>query len=221
MEPCRGRVWRNHGIGRTLWVVQKYRLLQQRAACGIVGNPSIGGRRVVGIGNSFARGSGSAPVTIVEWGDFQCPFCAKAEPVLHELQAQYGSKIRLVWKNKPLSFHKAAADAARAALAAGHAGKFWEMHDLLLAHQGELDRGFDYSNAASRLGLDRAEFETARTSEFTQSEIRRDLSDAAQLGVQSTPTFLINGRPLVGVASFDEFKKLIDEELQQPAAPQR
>ena len=110
----------------------------QHGACDV--DEDEGDIQDVQLGASPVRGSARAPVTIVVFTDFQCPFCAKAEATMHELSAKYGNKVRIAFKNNPLPFHESARLASRAALAAGEQGKFWEYHDVLFAHQDALGR---------------------------------------------------------------------------------
>jgi protein-disulfide isomerase len=158
---------------------------------------------------SPARGSPQAPVTLVEFSDFQCPFCARAAQTVQALQQHYGDRLRVVYKNAPLPFHAHAREAAAAALAAQEQGKFWEYHDLIFSHPGALDRAAleSYATALNldlRQALDSGRFEAA---------IDADQEQARQAGVQGTPAFFVNGRRIVGAQPLQIFTGAIDEEL--------
>jgi protein-disulfide isomerase len=139
------------------------------------------------------RGPGDAPVTLVEYGDFECPYCGRAEPVIRELLADFGD-LRYVWRDLPLNdIHPHAQLAAEAAEAAGAQGKFWEMYDLLFAHQSELTMR-DLVGYARELALDTGRFcEDLREGAFA-SRVAEDVESADLSGVSGTPIFFINGR---------------------------
>jgi protein-disulfide isomerase len=166
----------------------------------------------VPVGTSPARGPSDAKVTIVEFSDFQCPFCSRATATVDELLKLYGGKLRVVFKQNPLPFHPEAGIAAEAALAAGDQGKFWEMHDLLFKNRDELKRP-NLEKKAQELGLDLAKFKAALDIDAHKRQIQADQGLAAQLGARGTPTFFINGVMLQGAQPIDAFKKVIDQEL--------
>ena len=144
-------------------------------------------------GRDHIRGPRDAPVTVVEYGDFECPFCGRAEPVLRELLREFGD-VRYVWRHLPLNdVHPNTQLAAEAAEAAAGQGAFWEMHDLLLAHQDALGwRGLiDY---AERLGLDLERFTTDLREHVGAAKVAEDVDSADLSGVSGTPTFFVNGR---------------------------
>jgi protein-disulfide isomerase len=166
-------------------------------------------RYKVPIGNSPSKGSEKAKVTIVEFSDFQCPFCSRVEPTVDQIMKTYGSSVRVVWKNNPLPFHQNAGPAAQAAMAAAEKGKFWPMHDKLFKNQQALDKDslIKYGN---EVGVDvKGAIETNKYA----AQIKADQDEAAKFGARGTPSFFINGRPLSGAQPFDSFKKVIDEEL--------
>jgi Na+/H+ antiporter NhaA len=141
-----------------------------------------------------ARGSDGAPVTLVEYGDYQCPYCGQAEVVIRELLDSFGDDLRYVWRQLPLSdVHEHAQMAAEAAEAAGEQGSFWDMHDLLLEHQDELDAR-DLTRYAERLGLDVDRFSDGLRTRRHAARVAEDVSTADASGVAGTPTFFINGR---------------------------
>jgi protein-disulfide isomerase len=160
------------------------------------------------------KGPKSAPVTIVAWSDFQCPFCSRVVPTLHDLEKQYGGKIKLVFKHQPLPFHNNAKPAAMASMAANEQGKFWEYHDKLFANQQQLERA-DLERYASELGLDMGKFKAALDSNKYDAYVQADAAEGMRVGANGTPTFFINGRQLVGAQPIDAFKAIIDEELKK------
>jgi protein-disulfide isomerase len=171
----------------------------------------------IDIGNAPSLGPQKAPITMVEWSDFQCPFCGSAQPTLQQLRAEYGDKLRLVWKNQPLAFHPNAMPAAEAAMAAAEQGKFWEMHDKLFARQNELSPTL-YEQLAKEIGLDLGKFRASIEGHRNQAVIQADMQAGAALGASGTPTFFINGRKLVGAQPVGAFKQIIDSELASAVA---
>lgn len=139
------------------------------------------------------RGAPMAPVTIVEFSDFECPYCGRAHPVLAELLREFEGQVKIVFRNYPLSGHPRAMPAARAAVAAGKQGKFWEMADILFGHQRALEDE-DLIRYAEQLELDVERFTADLHSPETQAAIERDREAGRQLDVEGTPTFFINGR---------------------------
>jgi Na+/H+ antiporter NhaA len=149
------------------------------------------------------RGPEDAPVTLVEYGDFECPYCGQAEPIVRELLAKFHTDVRYVWRHLPLSdVHPRAQIAAEAAEAAANQGAFWEMHDLLLAHQDAL-RPPDLMSYAEQLGLDRDRFRDDLQSHANTTRIYDDVDSADLSGVSGTPTFFINGRRHYGAYDVD------------------
>jgi protein-disulfide isomerase len=168
----------------------------------------------VRIGSSPAKGTEGAKVTIVEFSDFQCPFCRKVGPTLSRLLDDYPENVRIVYKHLPLANHQAARPAARAAVAAGRQGKFWEMHDLLFANQQRLDE-VTFKEHARQLGLDVVRFESDYASPEVAAEVERDARLAGTLGVTSTPSFFVNGRYIAGAKPYETFKAQVDTELDR------
>jgi protein-disulfide isomerase len=167
----------------------------------------------VQIGDAPVKGPASAPVTVVAFSDFQCPFCGRAEATVHQLETAYAGKIRIVFKEFPLPFHDKAHLAAEAALAAKEQGKFWQMHDKMFANQQALDRP-SLEKYASELGLDMAKFRAALDSGKFKDKVDAEDREGAAVGVTGTPTFFINGTRLVGAQPIDAFKAIIDKELK-------
>jgi protein-disulfide isomerase len=159
------------------------------------------------------RGNAKAPVTIVLFSDFQCPFCARVEPTLEEAQRTYGDKVRIVWKHQPLPFHPNALPAAKAAEAAREQGKFWQMHDRLFQAQRELSPDA-YERIARELGLDLRRFQESLKGGKAQTRIDEDQRLAARIGAQATPTMFVNGEKVEGAVPFAALKAVIDRKLQ-------
>ncbi len=164
-----------------------------------------------------AKGPSDAYVTIVEFSDFQCPFCGRVEPTIKQIMDTYGKDVRFVWRNNPLPFHDKAALAAEAAMEARDQGKFWEYHDKLFSNQQALARE-NLEQYAKDLGLNMSKFKAALDSNKHKAEIAADQTLARQIGASGTPSFFINGRSLRGAQPFDAFKSLIDEELGKAKA---
>ncbi len=158
------------------------------------------------------RGNPRAPVTIVLFSDFQCPFCARVGPTLDEVQRTYGDRVRIVWKHEPLPFHPNALPAAKAAEAAREQGKFWQMHDRLFASQRELSPD-SYDRLAREIGLDLHRFQEASRSDKARSRIEEDQRLAARIGAQATPTMFVNGEKVEGAVPFAMLKAVIDRKL--------
>ncbi len=158
---------------------------------------------------SPAKGPANAPVQIVEWADFECPFCGRTAPVLEELLERYPDSVRLVFKNYPLSSHKYSEKAARAAVAAGRQGKFWEMHKALFGLQPKPPELPIIRELAKGLGLDMKKFNEDLESEAVADAVAKDRKQADALGLEGTPLIYINGR----LFDLDHFE--IGEDLEQ------
>jgi protein-disulfide isomerase len=166
----------------------------------------------VPVGTSPEKGPKTAKVTIIQFSDFQCPFCSRVEPTISDLEKEYGKDLRVVWKNNPLPFHQNAMPAAKAAMAAAAQGKFWEMHDKLFADQAHLDAA-TYEKYAQELGLNMSKFKAAMSDSKIEDDIKADAALASRFGAQGTPGFFINGRPLRGAQPKESFKAVIDKEI--------
>ncbi len=166
-----------------------------------------------------ARGRANAPVTIVEFSDFQCPFCQRAGPTLAKIEEVYKDKVRIVWKHLPLeNIHKFAMGAALASEAARNQGKFWEYHDKLFANQSKLDLN-DLKQYARELGLDMARFEKDLVNLEFKKRVTDDMAESKTLGITGTPGFFVNGRLLKGAKPFEDFAQVIDSELSKLNLP--
>jgi protein-disulfide isomerase len=161
------------------------------------------------------RGPDSARVTMMEFGDFQCPYCGAAESTVRRVLSSYPNDIALDFVNMPLSFHENALRAAEAFLAAARQGKGWEMHDQMFAYQQALS-DTDLDSYAQVIGLDLVQFDADRASPEIADEVAQDEALAAALGVDRTPTFYIDGYFIVGNQPFSVFKKVIDQVLALP-----
>jgi len=171
----------------------------QRVNVSTDGDPSIGPE--------------DAPVTIVEFSDYQCPYCASwYQQTFDRLIANYPGQIRFVYRDLPLPMHPEAIPAAEAANCAGEQGAYWKFHDALFSGQYDLGRAA-YEQYAADLGLEPAAFTACLDDHRTQDEVRADAADATRLGLTGTPSFVINGRILIGALPFEDFKAIIDEEL--------
>ncbi|MBI2898340.1 MAG: thioredoxin domain-containing protein [Deltaproteobacteria bacterium] len=167
---------------------------------------------VVPIEGSPARGAADAPVTIIEFADFECPFCSRVTETLRRILETYPGRVRLVFKQNPLPFHTNAQLAAEAALAAGAQGRFWEMHDLMFRNQTALGRA-DLERYAVEIGLNLGAFRRALDSGEHRQAILRDQELATRLGARGTPSFFINGRPVRGAQPYDAFRTVVDEQI--------
>jgi protein-disulfide isomerase len=159
-----------------------------------------------------ARGPAGAPVTIVEFCEFQCPYCRRVQPTLRQIEARYRDRVRLVFRHYPLARHKDAKKAAEAAECAGDQERFWPMHDRLFGNQGAL-AVTDLKAHARAIGLDGAAFDACLDSGKHAARWRKDLAEAESYGSPGTPLFFINGRLVSGAQPLAVFAKVIDEEL--------
>jgi protein-disulfide isomerase len=168
---------------------------------------------VAAAANSPVRGVTKAPVELVEFSDFQCPFCLRARPTVQKVLDTYGNSVRFVYRFYPLPNHPNARPAAEAAACADDQGKFWPYFDRLFAQPGNLADA-DLKKAGADVGLDVPKFTQCVDSHASSARIEADLRAGQDAGVVGTPTFFINGRELTGAQPFEEFKRLIDDELQ-------
>jgi protein-disulfide isomerase len=160
-------------------------------------------------------GRASAPVTLIEFSDFQCPFCQRVAPTLKKIRETYGDKVRIVWKDFPLTqIHPQAFKAGEAAHCAGDQGKYWEYHDRLFANQQSLQLD-DLKKHAADLGLEAAAFNACLDTSKYGERVRDGVAQGTRLGVNSTPTIYINGRMLSGAQPYEMFVSVIDEELSR------
>jgi protein-disulfide isomerase len=196
-----------------------YAALMKDAKTEVGGGAPAGGQapsgppKKVDVGNAPVRGPKNAPITVVLFSDFQCPFCSRVEPVLVELEKAYPHKVRVAWKNFPLAFHSNAKPAAEAALAAKEQGKFWEMHEILFKNQQALTAA-DLEKYAKEIGLDMTKYKQAMDSHKFAAQIEADMKQGSALGVSGTPAAFVNGQLVSGAQPIDAFKKIVDAELK-------
>jgi protein-disulfide isomerase len=172
-------------------------------------------RAAIDVGSSPVRGDASAPVTIVEFSDFHCPYCRTVQPTLLQLLDRYPGKVRLVYKDLPLDgLHPNARRASVAARCANDQGKFWQFHDALYSGSVGNDTSIEtMKGVAQKVGLDVEAFAQCAQSDRHSTGIEQDMAQAEKLGLSGTPAFFVNGRLLTGAQPLEGFAKIIDEEL--------
>ena len=184
-------------------------LLKAKTAVQILLDPP---RQLLDTSASPTRGTPGAPIELVEFTDFECPFCVRAESVLKQVLDAYGDRIRLVYRAFPLPIHSNARPAAEAAACASEQDKFWPYHDRLFASPGKLGDA-DLKQHAADLGLDRRQFDACFDARKHNAQIDADIRAGTDAGVTGTPAFFINGRMMAGAQPFEQFKQVIEEEL--------
>ncbi len=168
------------------------------------------------VGDSDIKGAKNGAITIVEFSDYQCPFCSRAEPIIQQALDAYPTQARFVYKHFPLtSIHPQAMAASQAAVAAKKQGKFWEMHELIFKNQRAL-KPEDLKKYAAEVGLDVAKFEADMNADEVKKEVQADMRLAQTVGVRGTPTIFVNGK-LLRNRSIDGFKQMIDPILKEKA----
>jgi predicted DsbA family dithiol-disulfide isomerase len=166
-------------------------------------------------GVSPAKGSTKPAVTIVEFSDFECPFCSEVQNTLKQVMQTYGKDVRLVFKHLPLEGHRNSLPAARAAYCAAEQDRFWQFHDALFASRNLSPALFE--EIANEIGLGLPMFRACLDSEHSRTAIVKDIETARLFRIESTPSFIINGKLIKGAVSFADFQKLIERELSQRA----
>ncbi len=164
------------------------------------------------IGASPTTGSKDAVVTIIEFSDFQCPYCRSSQSTLKQVLQNYGKQVRLVFKHLPLEMHAQAFGSAQAAVCANEQGRFWEYQDALFSAQDLSPTSL--SKIAKHLGMSDAKFKACVSSDASRATVLEDVREAKRLGIAATPTFIVNGNLVPGAISFEEFKTLIERELK-------
>lgn len=160
-----------------------------------------------------SRGPEEAPITLVEFSDFECPFCYRVLPTLEQVEETYGDKVRIVFRQFPLNaIHSSAQVAAEASLCADAQGKFWEMHDAIFERRGKV-QAEDLKSIAANLGLDTGAFDSCLDGREFRDEVEADVEAGRQAGVSGTPAIFINGRYLSGAQPFSVVSRVIDDEL--------
>lgn len=165
------------------------------------------------LGSSPVKGPANAKVTIVEFSDFECPFCKRGRDIMAQVMKMYPNDVRVVFKHLPLDFHAKAEPASRAAFAAGKQGKFWEFYNALFDNQNKLSDAF-YDEQAKALGLNMEKFKADMNSEEAKKAVQADKELASKNGIQGTPAFFVNGIGVRGAYPPEHFKKIIDRLLQ-------
>jgi protein-disulfide isomerase len=166
----------------------------------------------VSVDDDPSVGPEDAPVTIIQFAEFQCPYCGKAKETVNEVMKEYKGKVRFVFRDFPLGFHDRAIPAAIAANCAGKQGKYWEVHDSFMSNQRALQET-DLARAAQEAGVDMNAWNTCRQDPEIEAEIKKDMADGAAAGVSGTPAFFVNGLFINGAQPFEKFKTVIDREL--------
>ena len=165
-----------------------------------------------------SKGPANAPVTIVEFSDFECPFCRALFPTLERIEADYKDKLRVVYLQFPLAtIHPHARKASEASLCAYEQGKFWEIHDAMFNDQQNLTVE-DLKQKAAKLSLDTAKFNSCLDSDKYSAEIQSDMEEGVRVGISGTPALFINGRLLVGAQPYGDIQKIIEDELRRSAS---
>jgi protein-disulfide isomerase len=170
-------------------------------------------RQTVAAANGAAKGPATAPIEVIEFSDFQCPYCQRANPTVTQVLKTYGDRIRFVYRHFPLGNHPNAKPAAEASQCAAEQGRFWEYHDALFANPSKLADA-DLKQRAAELGLDAGKFNACVDTHKYKTHVEADMKAGEEAGVNGTPAFFINGRMISGAQPFDAFKRVIDEELE-------
>ena len=166
---------------------------------------------------AFAKGPKDAPITIIEFSDFQCPFCRNVVATVKEVMREYPTTVRWAFRDFPIaSLHPKAPKAAEAARCAGEQGRFWEYHDVLFDSQAQA-AAEDFKRYADQLKLEPKSFASCLDSGRQKVAVQSDVEEGARLGITGTPTFFINGRMLVGAQPLETFRKIIEAELHRPS----
>jgi protein-disulfide isomerase len=172
----------------------------------------------IAVGTSPSQGPADAAITLVEFSDYECPFCKSAEPILKQVRERYPTQLRVVTKNFPLDAHPKAKPAAEAAVCAAEQGKFWELHAKLFEKAPQIDVA-QLAPIAEEAGLDKGKFEECLTSHRSEPIVKADLDAGKEAGVSGTPAFFVNGVPLAGGRSLNDFAKAVDAELERLKLP--
>jgi len=171
-------------------------------------------RLTVSAAKGATKGPPNAPIEMIEFSDFQCPYCQRAHATVEQVLAAYGDRIKFVYRHYPVQGHAAAKPAAEASECAKEQGKFWPFHDRLFANTSKLSDA-DLKAHAAAVGVEMAAFNACVDSHKYRSVVEADARDGEAVGVNGTPAFYINGRIISGAQPFEVFKKLIDDELQR------
>jgi protein-disulfide isomerase len=193
------------------------RSLRSQSSVTILLKPPLVYRAPITVAGARSLGRADAPVTVIEFSDYHCPFCKRAEETVAQIRARYGDRVRLVFKDFPIDqLHPQSRRAHEAARCAAEQSRFWEYHALLFAGPPQATPE-QLKGLAERAGIDVATFEQCLAQGLHKAAIQKDVDEGVALGVAATPTFFINGRPLSGAQPLETFVRLIDDELA--AAP--
>lgn len=162
--------------------------------------------------DDYIKGDENAPVTLVEWSDFQCPYCGRVTPTLDKILKDYDGQVKLIFRHFPLSFHENAQKAAEASECAGAQGKFWEMHDLMYENQSALSVD-DLKGYAVDLGLNVTTFNDCLDNGTYEQKVKDDFTEGTKVGVQGTPATFVNGTMVSGAQPYESFAAAIDAAL--------
>lgn len=193
-----------HGKARQAYVAE----LRKEAHLQILLEPPAASLNVK---DAYVRGQKGALVTLVEFADYECPYCQRVKPDLQKLQADYGDKVAIVYKDFPLPMHHRAEKAAEAARCAGEQGKFWEYNDVLF-YSKQLDIN-DLKQHAKVLKLDQTRFDTCLDGGAETAAVKKDLEEAKHLGLSGTPSFFVNGHFISGAVEYSALKEMVDQQL--------
>jgi protein-disulfide isomerase len=161
-----------------------------------------------------AKGNPRAALTVVEFADFECPYCKQATGTLEPVLREYGDNVRFIYRHMPLPNHRFAFKAAQAAVCADQQGQFWPYHDLLFSRSPELSAA-SLEDLARSLKLNMSDFAACLSNEDSRAIVTADMKEATRLGVASTPTFFVNGRMVKGAIAPEEFRKILNEEIAE------
>ena len=168
----------------------------------------------VEVADAPIKGGANAPVTVVEFSDFQCPYCSSVTPTLKKISEKYGDNVRIAFRHFPLAFHDKAQKAAEASLCAKEQGKFWQMHDAMFSDQNKLQVA-DLKTTAAGLEVDTEQFNECLDSGKYADAVKKDAEAGKAVGVSGTPAFFINGRMVEGAVPYDQLAAVIDDELER------
>jgi len=170
--------------------------------------------QVVDVENAYIRGNADAPITLIEFSDFECPYSARHQETIVQILDEYPNQVKLIYKHFPLSFHANAQKAAEAAECAGEQGKFWEMHDLLYVASDNKELSVDkFKELAQELKLDTNQFNTCLDDGKYADQVAKDTQEGIAAGVEGTPGTYVNGTLISGAVPFESFKTIIDAAL--------
>ena len=219
LDQVRGQISQSLKQGRVNQAREAYKvILRQRVSVDILLSAP---RVTVAVDPQRVKGNPDAPVTIVEFSDFECPYCRQAEPTLAKVTAEYGDKIRIAYRDLPLSnIHSRATPAAEASRCAAEQGKFWPYHELLFKEPVRLGES-DLTEYAETVKLDMGQFKSCVDGAKFRQQVQSDYQDGLRAGVNGTPAFFINGVALIGSQPLNEFRQTIDRELEFAKAKNR